>query len=248
MNKEPYVEARGLTKVYPSAGDDLQVLCGVDMSIYKGEIVSVVGLSGVGKSTLLNILGLLDVPTAGSLLFHVTDGERVDTTTLSGERRSQLRNKFLGFVFQFYHLLPDLNVLENVLLPTMIGRTKGQYERDKSEIEGKALDLLERVSIADRQLHKPNELSGGERQRVAIARALINDPKLLLCDEPTGNLDTETSGVIHDLFKELNSTLGTTTLIVTHDPGLAARADRCLHMVDGRFTTNAEDLVAIQDS
>ncbi|MCA8962049.1 MAG: ABC transporter ATP-binding protein [Planctomycetes bacterium] len=230
----PVVETRALEKSYAGPSGPLQVLRGVDMTLYRGDFVSVMGLSGVGKSTLLNLLGLLDRSTSGDIVYHV-DGRAMEASKLSRADRDRLRNQFIGFVFQFFHLLPDLDVTENVLLPTMIARSRRQFRRDEAQLRSRATELLERVGLAERKDHRPSALSGGERQRVAIARALMNDPALLLCDEPTGNLDTETSERIHDLFADLNGELRTTILIVTHDPGLSARADRTLKMIDGVF-------------
>lgn len=231
---EIVLETQNLTKSYPAPGGRLEVLRGIDLSLHRGELLAVVGLSGVGKSTLLNILGLLDTSTSGDVIFR-PNGEAVFANKVSEDRRARLRNEFIGFVFQFFHLLPDLDVLENTLLPAMINRSRRQYRRDRVQLEERARELLDRVGLGPRIYHRPTELSGGERQRCSIARALMNEPGLLLCDEPTGNLDTQTSEVIHDLFTALNRDLGTSILIVTHDPLLAARADRTLEMVDGRF-------------
>lgn len=236
MNDPTYVvETRDLKKSYPSPGGRLEVLRGIDMQLSRGELLAIMGLSGVGKSTLLNILGLLDSSTSGEVIFNV-DGKPVSTQRASEERRARLRNEFIGFVFQFFHLLPDLDVLENTLLPAMISRSRRRYRKERPELERQARAMLDRVGLGPRIYHRPTELSGGERQRCSIARALMNKPGLLLCDEPTGNLDTETSELIHELFTELNRDLNTSILIVTHDPRLAARADRTLEMVDGSFS------------
>lgn len=232
------IRTHGLCKVYRSPSGPLEVLRGIDLEIRAGEMLSVTGESGVGKSTLLNILGLLDRPSEGSLEFRGKNGEIIDVSGMSQRRRALMRNDHIGFVFQFYHLLPDLTVLENVLLPSMISRGRRAYRREKEELRERAQDLLRRVKV-DRDRYRPQMLSGGERQRVAIARALINEPDLVLCDEPTGNLDSKKSEEIHQLFVELNQSLGTTFLIVTHDPGLANRAQRRLEMVDGEFTDRA---------
>ncbi len=232
--RELVLETRKLRKEYHSPTGMLPVLRGIDLKLHRGEFVAVMGLSGVGKSTLLNILGLLDRLSDGEILYYL-DGEGIAASKLSRTQTGQLQNQFVGFVFQFFHLLPDLNVEENVMLPAMIHRSKGQYRKDETELRARADELMKKVGIYDRRLHRPRELSGGERQRVAIARALMNEPQLLLCDEPTGNLDTETSERVHKLFEELNRDLGTTILVVTHDPGFASRADRTLHMVDGSF-------------
>ncbi|MFQ5655236.1 MAG: ABC transporter ATP-binding protein [Planctomycetota bacterium] len=228
------LRTRNLRKSYVVGGKELPVLRRIDLTVRRGEMISVMGLSGVGKSTLLNILGLLDSPTSGSLSYLV-DGREVETIRLSQKDKARLRNRHIGFVFQLYHLLPDLDVLENTLLPAMLGRSTWRFRKERTRLEERARELLFRVGVIERERHRPNQLSGGERQRVAVARSLMNEPALLLCDEPTGNLDTETSERIHDLFEELNRTLRTTILIVTHDPGLASRAHQQLRMVDGCF-------------
>ncbi|MEE8143109.1 MAG: ABC transporter ATP-binding protein [Planctomycetota bacterium] len=237
MSSNIVLRARGLIKNYSSpGGEELSVLRGIDLDLHRGEVHAVMGLSGVGKSTLLNILGLLDSPSSGDLVYSFNSRE-IDVSSLPDLERARLRNELLGFVFQFYHLLPDLTVLENVLLPAMISQTRFQFRRNRSDHLERARSLLSQVGVLEREQHHPSMLSGGERQRVAIARALMKKPALLLCDEPTGNLDTETSEKIHDLIEELNRSLNTTVLIVTHDPGLAERAHRTLHMVDGRFVS-----------
>ncbi|MEM7165925.1 MAG: ABC transporter ATP-binding protein [Planctomycetota bacterium] len=231
------LETKQLRRAFSSPGGKVEVLKGVDLRIREGEILAIQGPSGVGKSTLLNILGLLDDPTGGDLFFYHENGRATNSTRISGKGRAALRNDLLGFVFQFYHLLPDVNVVENVMLPTMMRCSWWRYGRRKKEVRERAMQLLARVGITDRATHKPSTLSGGERQRAAIARALMNRPRLLLCDEPTGNLDMETSEQIHELFTELNETLGSTILIVTHDTHLAAQSHRQLTMIDGRFDT-----------
>lgn len=242
MNDDTSVvySAREIFKEYHLQGITVPVLRGLHLDIRRGEMLSIVGLSGVGKSTLLNILGLLDTPTSGELLYHGRDEmfrER-DLSTLGILEKSRVRNRDFGFVFQFYHLLPDLNVLENVLLPAMILRGAAQYRREKTALTETARSLLDRVGVLERATFPPGRLSGGERQRVAIARALMNEPELVLCDEPTGNLDTVTGRRIQDLLLELNSDLGTAFVIVTHDRGLARLAHRTLSMRDGLFDAN----------
>lgn len=232
------LEASNLGRSFAFPGGEVEVLKGVDLIVLAGEIVAIQGQSGVGKSTLLNLVGLLDEPTRGSVTYHDASGTRYNTETLRARDRAFLRNQFLGFVFQFYHLLPDMDVLENVLVPTMVHRTWFQFGREKRALIDRARELLARVGVSHRERHKVTTLSGGERQRVAIARALMNDPRLVLCDEPTGNLDTVTSERIHELFRELNESLGTTFLIVTHDTHLAAQAERSLMMIDGAFCTD----------
>lgn len=231
----PVINARKLVKSFPMAnGSELKVLQELDLQIDEAEMVAIVGMSGVGKSTLLHCLGLLDTPTTGEITYR--DGDRIwRSTDLSEDDRCQLRNHFIGFVFQFFHLLPDLNVLENVMLPTVISQETGEWNRNRSSLENRGEALLERVGLKGRERQSPGTLSGGERQRVAIARALMMSPKLLLCDEPTGNLDSRTSESIHQLLRELHQDLSTSILVVTHDPDLASRADRRLQMIDGRF-------------
>ena len=235
----PVINARKLVKSFPMAnGSELKVLQELDLQIDEAEMVAIVGMSGVGKSTLLHCLGLLDTPTTGEITYR--DGDRIwRSTDLSEDDRCQLRNHFIGFVFQFFHLLPDLNVLENVLLPTVISQETGEWNRNRSSLENRGEALLERVGLKGRERQSPGTLSGGERQRVAIARALMMSPKLLLCDEPTGNLDSRTSESIHQLLRELHQDLSTSILVVTHDPDLASRADRRLQMIDGRFQTES---------
>jgi lipoprotein-releasing system ATP-binding protein len=204
-------------------GRTLEVLRGVDLEIRDGEMLGIVGPSGAGKSTLLHCIGTLDVPTRGSI--RLADEE---VTTLPSFRLAELRNKTIGFVFQFHHLLPEFNALENVMMPGMV------QGRPKREIETTARALLEEVGLQDRTLHRPGELSGGEQQRVALARALLLGPKLLLADEPTGNLDSATSAQIHDLFFAINKQRGTTIVVVTHNPTLAGSMPRVVTLRDGR--------------
>lgn len=224
-------------KEYRLQGVSIPVLKGIDLEVREREILSIVGMSGVGKSTLLNLMGLLDKPSSGRLIYsgRLAEFQERDLATLSLEEKSRVRNQEFGFVFQFYHLLPDLNVLENVLLPAMILRSPWRFRRERSELSGRAMHLLERVGIAARADFPPNRLSGGERQRTAIARALMNDPELVFCDEPTGNLDTVTGRRIQELIVELNRDLGTAFVLVTHDQGLASLAHRQLAMRDGLF-------------
>jgi lipoprotein-releasing system ATP-binding protein len=214
---------KGLWKVFEHGGRRIEVLRGIDMDLKPGALVSIVGASGVGKSTLLHLLGTLDVPTEGSIHF---DG--VDVTSLSGGKLADFRNQAIGFIFQFHHLLPEFTALENVMMPGLIARIP------RKDCSQKAEAMLVRVGLAERLLHRPGELSGGEQQRVALARALMLSPRLLLGDEPTGNLDTKTGQAMHDLFFELNRELGMTLLLVTHNNELAGRAYRKLRMVDGQ--------------
>jgi lipoprotein-releasing system ATP-binding protein len=221
------IEAAGLRKVYSNGVKHLEVLKDIDLKVEKGEVLALLGPSGAGKSTLLHLLGGLDIPTAGDVSI---EGKRI--FSLSETERARLRNEKIGFVFQFYHLLPEFDALENVLLPMLImGKTgKGAHE--------KAPALLRAVGLGDRMHHKPGELSGGEQQRVAIARALINEPELLLCDEPTGNLDSDTGRNIIELLWELNKKRKMTLIIVTHDAEIAKAARRVVHIRDGKLVTH----------
>ena len=212
------IESKGITKSY----GDLKVLKGVNFTIDKGEIVSVVGASGAGKTTLLQILGTLDRADGGDIIF-----ENKSTSALSKKDLAQFRNQNIGFVFQFHHLLPEFTAFENVCLPGYIGK------RNKKEVEKRAKELLVQLGLEDRIEHKPNELSGGEQQRVSVARALINDPALILADEPSGNLDSKTAKELHQLFFDLRDKFQQTFVIVTHNEDLAKMADRTLVMKDG---------------
>jgi lipoprotein-releasing system ATP-binding protein len=217
------VVATDVRKSFRHMGRTLEVLRGVDLEIREGEMVGIVGPSGAGKSTLLHCVGTLDLPTKGSIRLA---GEEV--TTLPGWRLAELRNRTIGFVFQFHHLLPEFNALENVMMPGLV------QGKSKRELEPRSAALLEEVGLTDRALHRPGELSGGEQQRVALARALMLEPKLLLADEPTGNLDSATSIQIHDLFFGINKQRGTTIVVVTHNPVLAASMPRVVTLRDGR--------------
>ncbi len=223
------VQVRDLRKVFQHGGRELAVLKGITIDLGAREMLSVVGMSGAGKSTMLHILGALDRPSSGKILF-----EGKDLVTLGVSQLAAFRNRSIGFVFQFHHLLPEFTAVENVMMSCLIARISR-----KAAIE-RASDLLASVGLGDRLAHRPGELSGGEQQRVALARALVMRPKLLLADEPTGNLDSRTSGAIHDLFFELNEQMGTTMLIVTHNPELARRMPRQLRMLDGRLVEGDE--------
>jgi lipoprotein-releasing system ATP-binding protein len=219
---EALVIVEGLHKSFQHMGRTLEVLKGIDLNIYAGEILSIVGPSGAGKSTLLHCIGTLDLPTVGRIRLA---GEEL--TTMTSTRLAAVRNREIGFVFQFHHLLPEFNALENLMLPGFI------QGRPRKEMEKRALALLEEVGLSERATHRPGELSGGEQQRVAIARALALGPKLVLADEPTGNLDSATSEAIHDLFFQINREHGTTIVVVTHNPGFAESMPRVVRMVDG---------------
>jgi len=223
------ISASALHKSYRMGRVDLHVLRGVSFSVRKGEFAAVVGASGSGKSTLLHIVGLLDAADKGQVIL---DG--VDAGKLSRRRCNAIRCRDVGFVFQFYHLLPELNVLENVLMPAKVDASAIGWLSRRRRMRRRAAEILDRLGLADRIKHRPKELSGGERQRVAIARALVNDPKVLLADEPTGNLDSKTGQQIMDVLEIFNRQ-GQTLLMVTHDQQLAARAHRILHLRDGRL-------------
>jgi len=218
------VEIHDLKKVFHHEGKELEVLRGIDLELDEGEVVAIVGPSGAGKSTFLHILGTLDLPSSGTVKLA-----GVDITKLSSGELADLRNERVGFVFQFHHLLPEFNALENVMMPGMIGG------KNRKELEQKATKLLEEVGLGHRLTHRPGELSGGEQQRVALARALLMSPKLLLADEPTGNLDSGTSSSIHELFFDINQRHGTTIVIVTHNAELAASMPRIVTLKDGRL-------------
>ena len=211
-----------LGKSYLHGGKALPILWDIDLTLERGELVAIVGASGIGKSTFLQLLGTLDLPTTGSILF---DGEEL--TTMSSARLAEFRNRKIGFVFQFHHLLPEFTALENVMMPALIQRIPTVHARRL------ARDILGRVGLLHRLTHRPGELSGGEQQRVALARAMVLDPSLLLADEPTGNLDRSTGEAIHELFLDLNREHGSTLLVVTHNPDLAALMPRRLRMIDG---------------
>ena len=214
------IQAENIVKKY----GDLEVLRGVDLTVESGEVVSIVGASGAGKTTLLQILGTLALPDAGTLS---VGGQ--STSGMSRRELSAFRNAHLGFVFQFHRLLPEFNALENVMMPAWIAGQKGSDSRSR------ATHLLKELGLGHRLDHNPAELSGGEQQRVAVARALMNEPSVLLADEPSGNLDSENASALHDLFFDLRARLGQTIVLVTHNEDLANRADRMLRMADGRF-------------
>jgi lipoprotein-releasing system ATP-binding protein len=219
----------------------LEVLKDIDLTIQKGEIVSIVGPSGAGKTTLLQIIGTLDRPDTGSVII---DG--IDTTTLSQKKLSDFRNRHIGFVFQFHQLLPEFTAIENIMIPAYIAGVNTKEARRRAE------ELLQFMGLSDRAKHKPNELSGGEKQRVAVARALINNPDVILADEPSGSLDSKNKEELHQLFFDLRDKYGQTFVIVTHDEGLASITDRTIHMRDGilehlETLENLENLEPLED-
>jgi len=224
------VVIRNLHKTYHLGKTTLPVLRGVSLSVKKGRFVAMVGASGSGKSTLLHLIGLLDRPDEGDITL---DGR--DAAGLSTAARHRMRCRDIGFVFQFYHLLAELNVLENVSLAAMVDHSTLGWMGQRNTQRKRAEELLGRLGLGGRLKHKPKELSGGERQRVAIARALINQPKILLADEPTGNLDSNTGGQILDVLRETNRQHGQTILMVTHDAAIASQADQMFHLRDGRL-------------
>ena len=214
------IQAINLNKVYKNGAEELHVLKDINLKIDNSEFVVIVGPSGAGKSTLLHLLAGLDTPTSGSVVF-----DKVDLYKIEDAQRAAIRNSQIGFVFQFYHLMPEFSVLENVLMPALI-RVKGQGLRVK--VKERAEELLAIMGLSGRIKHKPNQLSGGEQQRVAIARALMNSPKLLICDEPTGNLDSKTGNEVMQALLDLNKNKGVTCIMVTHEEGLSRDADRVL--------------------
>ena len=228
----PHMATKGLFKSYQKASLGIPVLQGIDMSVHQGEFLSIVGQSGCGKSTLLHLLGTLDQPDAGEVYF---EGNRIDNLPTSS--RDLLRNKHFGMIFQFYHLLPELSTLENVLAPALIAEGMLSYWLKRSRYRQRAKELLKMVGLSHRMKHKPRELSGGEMQRAAIARALLAEPRVLLADEPTGNLDRATGEQIMETLRELNQQQKLTIVMVTHDSWIAEQADRVVRLVEGRIHT-----------
>jgi ABC-type lipoprotein export system ATPase subunit len=224
----PLLSARGIAKTYILGKRSLEVLRGVNLDVARGEFLALRGASGAGKSTLLHLIGGLDTPNAGEIHF---DGQNLNS--FSEKELTYFRNHRVGFVFQAYHLLPELNALENVCLPARMARAS------ISHAAARGRDLLARVGLQDRMEHRPSEMSGGEQQRVAIARALINEPELLLADEPTGNLDSHTGGEIIELLKSLRAEKQTTLVIATHDAKVADHAERVVELADGQISTGA---------
>lgn len=227
-NKQPVIHIRNLHKSYFIGEIEVPALRGVDLDVFPGEMMAVMGPSGSGKSTLMNMLGCLDSPTSGEYLL---EGQLV--SKLHDDQLALVRNEKIGFVFQKYNLLPRATALENVELPL-------RYSKDQSNLRERSIDALKRVGLEGRMYHKPNELSGGEQQRVAIARAIVNQPSIILADEPTGNLDSKTGQEILNLLSELNTKQGTTVVIVTHDADIAAQTQRTIHLRDGLIVDEME--------
>lgn len=224
--KIPIIELKNLTKIYQD-GVEFRALDNACLRIEKGEFVAIVGPSGSGKSTLMHLIGLLDTPSSGTLLI---DGQ--DVTEMSDKERSEMRNRMLGFIFQYHHLLPDFTALENVMMPLLIA---GKGKKEAKEVAEK---LLKEVGLENRMDHKPSELSGGQNQRVAVARALSGSPAIVLGDEPTGNLDTKTGDMIYELLRKLNQEYEQTFIVVTHNEDLAEKADRIIRLVDGKIISS----------
>lgn len=225
MSNSPLLQCRDLCKRYQEGSVQTEVLRNVAFSLQPGELMAIVGSSGSGKSTLLHLLGGLDAPTSGDVVF---DGKSLNA--MSSSAKAELRNRELGFIYQFHHLLPDFSALENVAMPLLIGKS------GKAEAQDRAREILQAVGLENRATHRPSELSGGERQRVAIARALVNKPRLVMADEPTGNLDARNADAIFELLGELNVRQGTAFLVVTHDLLLAKRMTRQMRMRDGQLS------------
>ncbi|WP_437227111.1 ABC transporter ATP-binding protein [Planctomicrobium sp. SH661] len=233
--RKPHLWAKAVDKAYRKGEHKVPVLRGVDISVGRGEFLSIVGQSGSGKSTLMHLLGLLDEPDQGEVWL---DGNRIDQLPVA--TRDELRNNVFGFVFQFYHLLPELNLLENVLSPLMIRYSMLEYWRKKRELREQGMEIIEKVGLSHRIRHRPSELSGGEMQRAAIARALAGRPSVLLADEPTGNLDSRTGNEIMTVLHKLNEVDSLTIIMVTHDDVIAGQAERIVRLSEGRIQSLEE--------
>lgn len=232
LSREPIISARDLRKSFATAAGELQVLKGIRLDIEQGEIVGIVGASGAGKSTLLHVLGALERPSSGRVLYGETD-----IFSISRNALASFRNRTIGFVFQFHHLLPEFSAVENIMMPGLIGISEsrgGSRRLQHEQVRGRAEQLLKEFGLSERMRHRPGELSGGEQQRVAVARALILNPKVVLADEPTGNLDTQTGEELFDILIRLNREKGVTFVIVTHNESLSGRCHRIIRMEDGR--------------
>jgi len=238
MNSDIVLQALGIYKSYHKNRIEVPVLRGIEFEVTAGLITALVGRSGSGKSTLMHLMATLDQPDRGEIYFR---DERIDNASRS--RRDSYRNHDIGIIFQFYHLLPELSAIENVMAPTMIGRSAWSFFRHRKECRRRAEAMLDRVGLLHRATHKPCEMSGGEMQRAAIARALMTDPTILLADEPTGNLDAETGLDILKLLTELNYDDGLTILMITHDESIAEAADRCHRMQDGQLQSEMPELL-----
>ena len=235
MSDKYIIQISNLTKIFGD-GVEIKALDGVDLDIKRGEFMSIIGPSGSGKSTLLNQIGILDTPTSGTILLN-----GVDVTEMSDKERSRTRNKELGFIFQYHHLLPDFNALENVMIPLLISGVKSSQARKV------ARKVLDEVGLGDRMKHRPNQLSGGQNQRVAIARALVNKPSIVIGDEPTGNLDSKASDSIYELLRKLNREHEQTFILVTHDEQMAAKTDRVIRLVDGKVVEDLRDGMPVRE-
>jgi len=228
MSKKMILQASRMEKIFPHPRGPVSALKNINFQIEPGESIAISGVSGAGKSTLLHLIGALDYPSAGSIIFEETDFSKLDPLSLA-----RIRNNRIGFVFQFHHLLPEFNALENVMIPALIAR------KDEEEARKRASAILEELGLSDRRYHRLGELSGGEAQRVAVARAVMLLPSLLLCDEPTGNLDAETGKKVEDLLLELNQKKGITLIIVTHNENLARRMQRVIRLFSGEIVSDS---------
>lgn len=229
--KKEIVITKNLKKTYHTKAGSIEVLKGIDFIAYQGEMIAITGASGVGKSTFLHVVGTLDTPSSGEILYKF-NGD-INPTGLSRDALSEFRNRYIGFVFQFHYLLQEFNVIENLIMPKLIGNEHKRKDLSYEELKEKGFEILKKLGLAGRAYHYPGELSGGEQQRVAVARALFNNPPLVLTDEPTGNLDSKTARELFELLKNINSELGTTFIIVTHNDSLAQQCTRKIKMIDG---------------